>query len=87
VVTITISDELKSRVPGLALGCVTAEVPSVAEHDEVLWREIDSHLARQDALRAGADHGALGVAGGKAPPASAKTGRLSMLIKSLPMPL
>ena len=46
VVTITISDELKSRVPGLALGCVTAEVPSVAEHDEGLWREIDSHLAR-----------------------------------------
>ena len=45
MVTITISDELKSRVPGLALGCVTAEVPSVAKHDEGLWQEIDSHLA------------------------------------------
>ena len=46
MITITISDELKSRVPALALGCVTAEVPSVAKHDEALWREIDSHLAR-----------------------------------------
>ena len=59
MVTITISDELKSRVPGLALGCVTAEVPSVAEHDEGWWREIDSHLARLTAAYKVADIPAL----------------------------
>jgi DNA/RNA-binding domain of Phe-tRNA-synthetase-like protein len=59
MVAITISEGLKSRVPGLALGCVTAEVRSVAKHDEGLWHEIDTHLARLAATHKADDIAAL----------------------------
>lgn len=41
---ISIQPALKTLVPQLALGCVSAHV-SVEKHSEVLWREIDHHLA------------------------------------------
>src|SRR5215472_14853359 len=42
---VLINRELKDRLPGLVLGCVSARV-RVAKHCEELWHEINTHLAR-----------------------------------------
>lgn len=41
---ISIHHALKTLVPNLALGCVSASV-EIEKHTEALWREIDQHLA------------------------------------------
>jgi DNA/RNA-binding domain of Phe-tRNA-synthetase-like protein len=41
---ISIQPALRTLVPNLALGCVSARV-SVEKHNESLWHEIDQHLA------------------------------------------
>jgi len=41
---ISIQPALKTLVPNLALGCVSAHV-IVEEHNQALWQEIDQHLA------------------------------------------
>ncbi|HET8887438.1 MAG TPA: phenylalanine--tRNA ligase beta subunit-related protein [Candidatus Angelobacter sp.] len=41
---ISIQPALKTLVPQLVLGCVSAQV-SIEKHNEALWREIDQHLA------------------------------------------
>src|ERR1043166_7857849 len=41
---ISIQPALKALVPNLALGCISAPV-SVQKLNEVVWREIDQHLA------------------------------------------
>jgi len=41
---ISIQPALKTLVPNLALGCISAHV-IVEEHNQALWQEIDQHLA------------------------------------------
>jgi DNA/RNA-binding domain of Phe-tRNA-synthetase-like protein len=43
VISVSISKELKTLVPNLLLGCITADV-IVAKHNEELWQEINLHL-------------------------------------------
>ena len=44
MISLSINAELKRVLPGLALGCITAKV-TAEKHNELLWREIDQHLA------------------------------------------
>jgi DNA/RNA-binding domain of Phe-tRNA-synthetase-like protein len=43
VIRLAISKDLKTAVPNLVLGCVSANV-TVEKHNEALWLEIDRHL-------------------------------------------
>ena len=49
--TVEIADELKTKVPGVALGVLEAPV-AVAEHDPGLWAEIEARAAEVAALLA-----------------------------------
>lgn len=42
---LSISPDLKAKVPGVAVGRITAAVRN-SRHDEALWREIDAAIAR-----------------------------------------
>jgi DNA/RNA-binding domain of Phe-tRNA-synthetase-like protein len=43
MISISIHTDLKQAIPGLALGCITADV-IVEKHNEALWQEINRHL-------------------------------------------
>jgi DNA/RNA-binding domain of Phe-tRNA-synthetase-like protein len=45
MIPLSINPELKSKIPGVVVGCITATVRN-SPHDEVLWREIVSTAAR-----------------------------------------
>lgn len=45
MISLTITSELKAIIPTVAVGCLTASVRN-SEHEDPLWREIDSAAAR-----------------------------------------
>jgi DNA/RNA-binding domain of Phe-tRNA-synthetase-like protein len=45
MISLTISPDLKSKIPNVAVGWITAAV-SVAEHDDALWDEIETAASR-----------------------------------------
>jgi len=45
VIPINISLDLKTILPNVVVGCLTANI-KVAEHDDRLWREIEAATAR-----------------------------------------
>lgn len=45
MISVSINPELKRALPGLALGCVSANV-KIEQHSEALWQEINRHLAQ-----------------------------------------
>ena len=45
MIDLTIASEFKAKIPGVAVGWITATIRN-AEHDEALWREIEVAAAR-----------------------------------------
>ena len=45
MISLTISPDLKAKIPSVVVGCITASVRN-SQHDEALWQEIEAVAAR-----------------------------------------